>query len=158
MFYEILMFISFSSKLFKYISIAVSLFLGSKVDFGLNLFHSNSFSSFGNILAYAYSSILSFALLIWLLVGTNFNLLDNNEIFAFVSFHLDKFTTFLLTKLSMIRSFKINTSLSSSFEWLSEWLQPIKLCLSKTSSSVMSYAIFSSELLSTKESSIHVII
>ena len=105
LFYRISMFISFSSKLLKFISIAASLFLGSKVDFGLNLFRSNSFSSFQkchferNILRYASSSILSFALLIWLLVGTNFNPLYNNEISALVSFRLDKLTAFLQTNL-----------------------------------------------------------
>ena len=123
------MFISFSSKLLKYISITASLFLGLKVDFGLNLFWSNSLSSFRkchfkcNILPYASSSILSFALLIWLLVGTNFNPLDNNEISALVSFHLDKLTTFLLTNLPLIHPFKVNKSLPSSLKWLSEWSQ-----------------------------------
>ena len=73
------------------------------MDFGLNLYRSNSFLSFRkchfkrNILPYVSSSILSFPLLIWLLVGTNFNPWDNNEISALVSFCLDKLTTLLLT-------------------------------------------------------------
>ena len=41
LFSGISMFISFYSKLLKYISIAASFFLGLKVDFGLNLFQSN---------------------------------------------------------------------------------------------------------------------
>ena len=131
------MFISFSSKLLKYISIAISLFVGSKVDFDLNLFRSNSISSFQksyfkrNVLSYAFSSILSFALLIWLLVGTNFNPLDNNEISALVSFCLDKLATFLLTNLHLICPFKVNKSLPSSVKWL----QPVRFCLFKTCSS-----------------------
>ena len=98
------MFISFSFKLLNYISIVASLFLGLKVDFGLSLFWSNpSFSLFRKchfkrtILPYVYirrtvpyasSSALSFALLIWLLVGTNFNSMDNNRLF---NFRLSKF-------------------------------------------------------------------
>ena len=92
------------------------MFQGLKVDFGLNLIRSNSFSSFGkchfkrNILPYASSSILSIALLMLLQAGTNFNLLDNNEIFELESFHLHKLTTFLLADL---------------FKWLSERSQTI---------------------------------
>ena len=110
-----------------------------KVDFGLNLFRSNSFSLFRkchfkrNILPYVPSSVLSFPLLIWLLVETNLNLLDNNEISVLVSFRSDKLTTFLLTNLPLIHPFKVNASLPS-FKWLSEWSQPVTLCIFKTSS------------------------
>ena len=112
LFYGFSTFITFSSKLLKYISIAASLLLGLNVECSLNLFRSISFSSFRkchfkhNILSYASSSILIFALLIWLLVGTNFNPLDNNEISALVSFHVDKLTKFLLTFLPLNRPFK----------------------------------------------------
>ena len=99
---------SFSSKLLKHILVAGSLFLGLKVDFGLNLFQSKSFSSFrkchfkGKIFSYTSSSILSFALYIWLLTGTNFNPLDNNEVSTLVRLSLEKLTTFLLTNLPLI--------------------------------------------------------
>ena len=49
------MFISFSSKLLKYISVAASLFLGLKVDFGLKLFQSNCFYMYIIYIVYAYS-------------------------------------------------------------------------------------------------------
>ena len=97
------MFTGFSSKLLRYFLIAASLFLGLKVDFDLNLFQSNSFPSFRkchfkrNIQPQASSSILSFALLIWLLVETNFSLVDNNEISTLAGFCLEKLRTFLAT-------------------------------------------------------------
>ena len=106
------MFISFSSKLLKFISIAASLFLGLKVDFSWNLIRSNSLLSFHkcyfkrNILLYVSSSNWSFAFLTWMLVGTIFSPLDNNEISSLFSFRLEKLTTFLLTKLPLIRLFK----------------------------------------------------
>ena len=122
LFCRILICISFSSKLLRYISIAASLFLGLEVDFSLKLFLSNPFLSFRkchfkrSIVSYASSSILSFALLICLLVGINFNLLDNNQILVLVSFRLDKLATFLVTNLPLIRPFKANTSVPSSLK------------------------------------------
>ena len=102
---------------------------------------------------YASSSTLNIAFLIWLLLGTNFNPLDNNEISTLVSFHSHKLTTLLLTNLTLIHLFKVNISFPSSFKWFSEWSQPVKLYLFKTSSPwkpIMSNTISMSELLSTK--------
>ena len=110
------MFISFFSKLLKYISIVASLLLGLKVNFGLNLYLWKSFSSVQkfhfkhNILPYSSSSFLSFPFLIWLLVRTYFNSLDNNQVSALVTFRLNKLTTFLLKNLPLIHPLKAITS------------------------------------------------
>ena len=103
--FGISIFINFSSKLLMYTSMATSLSRGLKADFGLNLFRSNSFSSFLmchfnlNILPCASISVLSFTLSIVLEVGAKLSPFYNKDISELVRFRLDKFTTFLLTKL-----------------------------------------------------------
>ena len=82
-----------------------SLLCGFKQGFGLNLSRSNLFSSFPkchfnrNILPSASNSVLSVALSIVLEVGTKLSPFDNKDIPESARFLLDKFATFLLTKL-----------------------------------------------------------
>ena len=97
-----------------YISVAASLlrrlkvdffFLSGKVEFGLNCSRSNSLSSFlkcyfnWNILTSDSSFVLRFALSIELEIRRKLSPFDNKDISESVRFHLDKFTTFLFTKL-----------------------------------------------------------
>ena len=72
---------------------AASLLRGLKLDFGLKC-HFNR-----NILPSASKSVLSFALSIGIKVRIKLNPFNNKYILESVRFRLDKFTTFLLTKL-----------------------------------------------------------
>ena len=72
---------------------AASLFLGLNLDFGLK-YHFNR-----NILPSASNSILSFASSIGIKVRIKLSPFNNKYILESVRFRLDKFTTFLFTKL-----------------------------------------------------------
>ena len=95
-----------SFRLLRYVSMAVSLFLGLNVDFGLNFSYENGFSSFlkchrsRSFLPYSSNSIFNyFALSILLPVGTNFRPLDKKEISASERFLLERLIALLLTNL-----------------------------------------------------------
>ena len=95
-----------SSRLLRYVSMTVSLFLGLNVDLGLNFSYENGFSSFlkchisRSFLPYSSNSVFNFALSILLAVGTNFRPLDKREISASERFLLERLITLLLTNLS----------------------------------------------------------
>ena len=92
-----------SSRLLRYVSMTVSLFLGLNVDLGLNFSYENGFSSFlkchisRSFLPYSSNSDFVFALSILLDVRTNFRPLDNREISASERFLPEILITLLLT-------------------------------------------------------------
>ena len=93
------------SRLLRYVSITVSLFLGLNVDLGLNFSYGNGFASFlkchisPGFLPYSSNSIFNFALSILLAVGANFKTLDTREISASERFLLERLITLLLNNL-----------------------------------------------------------
>ena len=94
-----------SSRLLRYDSITVSLFLRLNVDLGLNFSYGNGFSSFlkchisWSFLPCSSNSVFNFTLSILLAIGTNFKPLDKREISASERFLLERLMTLLLTNL-----------------------------------------------------------
>ena len=107
---------------------AASLLHGLKVDFSLKWSRSNSFSSFLkyhfnlNILPSASYSVLSFTSSIVLEVRIKLSPFDNKDVSEPVRLRLDKFTTFLPTKLPCNLLSNIFAALSFTFNLLSKEL------------------------------------
>ena len=103
---EISMSNNLSSRLLKYVSVTLSLFLGLNVDLGLNFSYKNDFSSFlkchinRSFFPYSSNSVFNFVLSILLTPGTNFRPLGKREISASERFLLERSITLVLTDLT----------------------------------------------------------
>ena len=102
---EISMSNNLSSRLLRYVSITVSLFLALNIDLGLNFSYGNSFSSFlkchisRSFLPYSSNSVFKFARPILLAVGTNFRPFDKRQISSSERVLLERLIALLLTNL-----------------------------------------------------------
>ena len=95
-----------SSKHLRYASMMASLFLRLKEDLGLSLSAIKDYSSFlkchisHSFLPYSSNSVFNFTQSILVALDTNFKPFDSNETSGVERFLLERFYTFLLTKMS----------------------------------------------------------